>query len=350
MRSLLIIASSILCISCQKNIDGKKSAEKPKGTKVAQQDKTLTEIEVILENLLIDDKYITMEGPKRLKSRHVPTLDKTLWVKAYKSRVYKAGTYQEQMDYQCHSDVLMAPRSGMIEYNRHRLSLSPGLSEIEFPEGFGYPIGLDNNQVRFNARLKNLTKENPNELLDVRSWLAFYTEKQAKELGLKELNVFTPHVLCAMDTKVKSTISTNCKPVVVQGALNNPEVGRVTSVFFVPPGKHIYKTSYSKNKFPYWAIKKPATVHYIWMHVHPFAESIELRDKTTGKTLFKGNVKMRGGSVPLIDHADHYSSKVGFWVFPDHEYELIGTYNNPTDGDVDAMASLYLFFHEKASN
>ena len=34
-------------------------------------------------------------------------------------------------------------------------------------------------------------------------------------------------------------------------------------------------------------------------------------------------------------------------MYVDHEYELVSVYNNTTPEDVDAMAAMYLFLHNK---
>jgi hypothetical protein len=40
---------------------------------------------------------------------------------------------------------------------------------------------------------------------------------------------------------------------------------------------------------------------------------------------------------------DSYSSTTGIPVYADHEYELETTYDNPTAGNIDAMAVMRIF-------
>ena len=40
-----------------------------------------------------------------------------------------------------------------------------------------------------------------------------------------------------------------------------------------------------------------------------------------------------------------YSDVEGFRMLKDHHYEIEAHYNNTTDHDIDAMASIYLYYH-----
>ena len=62
------------------------------------------------------------------------------------------------------------------------------------------------------------------------------------------------------------------------------------------------------------------------------AESLELRDLTTGETVFKS--RARGPLMQIgLEHVEHYSSESGIQVFKDHQYELVSVYDK--DGIVD---------------
>ncbi len=88
------------------------------------------------------------------------------------------------------------------------------------------------------------------------------------------------------------------------------------------------------------------SVHYIGVHLHPFAESLELRDLTTGKTVFKSEVRGPRERVG-IEHVEYFSSPEGISVFEGHEYELVSPYNNSTEVDQDSMAVMFLYLLEK---
>src|SRR5206468_6247721 len=104
---------------------------------------------------------------------------------------------------------------------------------------------------------------------------------------------------------------------------------RSTGHWIVPPGRQVIA---QKVEMP---VAQDTTVHYIWMHVHPYAESIELRDLTAGRTLFKGRVTNDAHRAAVLG-TDGYSDTSGMPVFRDHRYELVTVYKNTSGHDVDA--------------
>ena len=82
------------------------------------------------------------------------------------------------------------------------------------------------------------------------------------------------------------------------------------------------------------------------MHVHPFARGMELRDLTTGTTIFRLNSQDWPDRVGVA-YVEEFKSIEGIPVQRDHRYELSAEYDNPLDSETDAMAILYLYFLEK---
>jgi hypothetical protein len=78
------------------------------------------------------------------------------------------------------------------------------------------------------------------------------------------------------------------------------------------------------------------------MHIHPFAESMAIWDKTANRLVWKGNVENDPDKARVL-HTDHYSSETGFLLFQDHNYELISVYDNPTPDEHIAMAMLWIY-------
>ena len=74
----------------------------------------------------------------------------------------------------------------------------------------------------------------------------------------------------------------------------------------------------------------------------PFAESLELRDLTTGESLFKSST--RGPVMQIgLDYVEHFSSESGIAVFKDHQYELVSVYDNTSSEEQDSMAIMFLY-------
>ena len=88
------------------------------------------------------------------------------------------------------------------------------------------------------------------------------------------------------------------------------------------------------------------TIHYISVHLHPFAESLELRDLTTGKSVFKSMATNSTGSIGL-DHVEFYSGTEGIPLYKDHEYTLISVYDNDSGEQQDAMAVMFLYMRDQ---
>ena len=82
------------------------------------------------------------------------------------------------------------------------------------------------------------------------------------------------------------------------------------------------------------------------MHVHPYCESVELRDLSTQSTLFKLRVH-RNGASPNPTAVEHFNDVKGLPMFKDHRYELVSVYNNDSEKTQDAMVNMFLFLHDK---
>ena len=94
------------------------------------------------------------------------------------------------------------------------------------------------------------------------------------------------------------------------------------------------------------ALPFDTTVHYIRPYLQPFGESLELRDLTTGTTLFTSRSTLRPDQLGIA-HIDTFSSEDGIPVYKDHDYELVSTYDNPTAAAVPARASMRLYLLDK---
>ena len=106
----------------------------------------------------------------------------------------------------------------------------------------------------------------------------------------------------------------------------------------MPPGREENHTRVTSMM----NLPRDTQVHYIAVHLHPFAESLELRDITTGKTVYKAVARQTAGRVGLAD-VQSYSSEEGMPLYKGHEYELISKYNNTSGVDQDSMATMMLY-------
>jgi hypothetical protein len=117
---------------------------------------------------------------------------------------------------------------------------------------------------------------------------------------------------------------------------------RFTGHWVVEPGRHEYRTLVTD------LINLPfdTTIHFIAVHLHPFSESVELRDVTKDQSVFKSNTRNYTDRIGL-EHMDYYSSVEGLPLYKSHEYELVSGYNNTTTVEQDSMASMFFYVVDK---
>src|SRR4029077_43289 len=112
--------------------------------------------------------------------------------------------------------------------------------------------------------------------------------------------------------------------------------------WIVKPGREENHTLVTKLlDLPY-----DTTLHYVAVHLHPFAESVELRDLTGGTTVFKSNARQVPDRVGLAE-VEYLSSAEGIPLYKDHQYEVTSVYDNTSGVDQDAMATMFLYLAVK---
>src|SRR5438093_591446 len=117
----------------------------------------------------------------------------------------------------------------------------------------------------------------------------------------------------------------------------DPKGHHMTGHWVVPPGKQVNTSDAT------WFMNLPydSKLHYAAVHLHPFAQSLTLRDATSGTDIFKAQTQNPKNRVGL-DRVDNFVSLDGVPMYKDHKYELISVYNNPTKQNADSMASMFM--------
>jgi len=194
--------------------------------------------------------------------------------------------------------------------------------------------------VRMQTKVHTIAADQPGaptKALFRRALYVLQPQGESADMGpARTANTATQHVGagCAELSKVNLPEgSTVVKP--GKGQMNH---------WIVPPGHHIYKTEIT----PQLNLPFNTTIHYATIHVHPFARGMELRDLTTGTTIFRLNSQDWPDRVGVA-HVDEFKSIEGIPILRDHRYELRAEYDNTSDSQTDAMAILYLYLLEKAS-
>ncbi len=289
---------------------------------------------VLFKNILIDRIYPSMGGPW---SRAYVPMDlpgakpSHIWITRYKAEVLNSSTGKPAQEFMCHTklDLDGGPQAPATIRGVHsQFVISQGQNEAAFPKGYGLRVeSHPERKIDLNIMVLNNNESQEKYYVNFKATVDYVDDKTAKKKKMISLFERGTSVVCPL---------TQCENASYSGAGTT-----ATGHWMVPPGRQEVRTAVSALT-PY-----DTTVHYMMMHLHPYAESMELRNLTTGKTLWKGYAKNDGAKAILLT-TDHFSSRQGLPIFKDHHYEIVSVYHNTTSQPVDAMASLWMYFKEKS--
>ncbi|MEO1334273.1 MAG: hypothetical protein AAFV29_01460, partial [Myxococcota bacterium] len=311
--------------------------------------------EVLSPVYRVDKKYRSMMGPQ--SSTEVQLSDaqgqELLWITGYEATMVGAdGRSPQAQEFMCHSNLDLDPVRHRRAMSAERgisgrlFTLSQGQFQIQFPEGFGIPI-LSSEALTLTTQVLNLNHDPAN--FDVRHRVQIKYRRQselAQPMGpLFQKSVYGLALLEGKDGHYGHDPGTmngqGCleKDNASDHEYKDPYGRRFTGHWVVKPGREVNRTPVTKLlSLPY-----DARVHYIAVHLHPFAQSLTLIDKTTKKTVFASRAENFEKKIGL-KRVDYFSSKEGILMPKDHEYELISVYENTTAEPQDSMAVMYMYF------
>jgi hypothetical protein len=308
----------------------------------------------------VDRIYKSMTGPW---SKQEVQLGET----AEPELVWITGAHVEMVDrdarkpmpelFMCHAnlDLNVAKHQAVLggrEFPDGRMfTLSQGQLEVKFPAGFGIPV-MSNETLDLTTQVLNLNYKDAKFQVRHHVTLDFIRDRDVQQpmkplyqggvFGLKALSEHEMAYDASESVMLGDEKCTSCclpGKKAVDWAEGLDRFGRkFTGHWVVKPGREINHTLATTM----FNLDQDTTIHYIAVHMHPFAESLELRDLTTGETLFKSLVRNYEDQIGLA-HVDHLSSDEGVPVFADHEYEIVSTYNNTSGEDQDSMAVMYVY-------
>ena len=287
-----------------------------------------------------------------------------LWITAVRSDIVGAdGETPESAEYFCHSvlarhgkappeRVRQLRKLGLSVQDRKMFTLVQGLNEIRFPRGFGIPV-FSNDQFDVLAMAMNPKEREQPVHVGVDSRIEYLRaselDQEMKPLFLVPLVLMVPRETASADHSTHhhggddtclDTDSAEHVVTSVEGSVpESHESATHTGHWYVPPGRHTYRQRLAPLRH---RIQFDTNVHYIASHLHPFGESLELIDLTTGDTVFKAVARNFPNRV-AVENITHYSSREGLAIDRTHEHELVAVYNNTTDQDIDSMAVMYLY-------
>lgn len=322
-----------------------------------------TQLDVLSPVYKVDRIYRSMTGPwtttkLRLVDGPQPEL---LWITGCRVEMVDEQASRRMPDqFMCHVNLDLDMERhqqlfGTQEYRDSRLfTLSQGQLEVHFPEGFGVPVRSDE-ELSMNTQVLNLNW--PDQTFLVRHHVTvdfvrdsdlarpFQPLMECGVVGLVSLEgrevAYDANELLLPHGKCPSCCVPGTKAVEWAEGLDR-FARRFSNHWVVPPGRHEYRTRATSTL----NLTSDTTIHFIAVHVHPFAESLELRDLTTGELIFKSLARPLIEGVGL-EHVDFLSSPEGIPVQQGHEYELLTTYNNTSNQDQDSMAVMYTYVVDK---
>jgi hypothetical protein len=288
----------------------------------------------------------SMFGPSDIQSARIGTAHRheLLWLRGLKT-IVSGSDIPSAMKNLCHTSISYHPQNnrksrilaGMLEPSPQMLVLFPGVSHVRFPDGFGMPF-LADERVEIGSMVFNRDPEMKPASLVVTDTIEYVAERNVKRtmhpLFLTQINQTLP----AKGAAEAGGCSTNHGRD-AQVAPAREGFGGEVDHWVVPPGHHVYRRKLGENGL---ALPFDSRVHYIHVHLHPYARSIELRDLTEHKTVFKSLAHLDKKGVN-IERSDILSSTRGLPVYVDHDYEMTSVYDNTSGESVDAMAIMYLY-------
>jgi hypothetical protein len=311
------------------------------------------EYKMISPDFYIDGIYKSMEGPKSSNYVQLSQDSTLLWITGFHVKALDSKTGKQiSDDFICHTNIdfndvkyysnfHLEDRIG-TQYPR-MTSLSHGLENFEFPKGYGVPM-KGNDLLYVTTQSLNHNLPDANYLIKHEVNIEYLKNNTAiKPLSSKTVFIQLPYdkvdpYKCPIDPGKDF-----CIPVETKNHSYEDGKGNVLSGHWViPSGKNTYRSSIDTQL----QLQDSLRLHAAAIHVHPFATSITLFDKTTHSPVFISRMINHKDKIGL-SNIEPFSSEAGVWLYKKHEYELILEVNNTTKVTQDMMGSMFLFFYDK---
>ncbi len=310
----------------------------------------------------IDRKYRSMEGPSSVQKVYVgnSSQPELLWITGVRTEmVAEDGTTPQLPELMCHVNVDLDANYHEALFDLPRptatrlMTLSQGMLAAKLPTGFGFPIASNEPLLLFTQVL-NHNIEHPNNL-KVRHRVTFEYLRDADltrpmkalfNLGASGVVQLTdnPLALTSMSAPTTEHHGASCligmrapQAAASSADYHDPSGRHMTGHWIVPPGRQTNASDIT------WFLRLPfdTRLHYAAVHLHPFAESLSVRDVTTGSIVLTSHATNPKKGIGLT-HVETLTSVEGVAMYKDHQYELISVYNNTTASNADSMASVFL--------
>ena len=303
--------------------------------------------------LLVDDIYQSMDGPQAFIYLDInPNTTKMKWITGFKAEVIQNGTKTHNNDLLCHTNIdyydaihyknLKIPKRINIVYPRLG-TLSNGTNELNFPDGFGFPVASDDKFIVASRTLNHNIKD---AFFKVKHHIDFKTEdgdKPLKPLIPKALVMLQDYDKENPDNPDLSKDPNLCTPLDLKVHTYEDNKGVILSSHWVLPSgnqQYEYEVTYQLN------LKEDTRIHAMAAHLHPHSQSFSLYDMTEEKVVYTFECENYDDKIGL-KNVPTYSSSEGIALYADHKYKLILITNNTSSDKRDMMAVLYAYVYDR---
>lgn len=307
---------------------------------------------MISPEFYIDGIYKSMEGPKSSNYVQLSQDSTSLWLIGFHVKALDSKTMKYiSNDFICHTNVDFNDVKYYSSFNLEdrigkqyprMTSLSHGMENFSFPEGYGVPM-------KGNEFLYVTTQSLNHNLPDANFWIRhevdinYSTAKDLKPLMSRTAFIMLPYDKSDPYKSPLDPGTNQCIPVETKNhSYDDGKGNKLSGHWIIPVGKHTYQSSVNNQL----QISDSLRLHAAAIHVHPFATKISLFDKTENKTIFISNITNHQNKIGLTK-IDPFSSVDGIWLYKKHDYQIILEVNNTTKVDQDMMGSMFLFFYDK---
>jgi hypothetical protein len=335
---------------------------------------------VVTESYVLDKKYASMAGPS--STMDVRLLDtpepEILWITGIEGRIVDADDVGKEMPPEliCHANVDIDARRHRLmlgfhndlspKFNARYFTLAQGQTSIQFPDGFGMPVRSDESLALWTQVL------NPYDKFigaHIKQEITFtFIRDSERTAPITPLRFTAVQARVALDdvpayyslashedrfmpitgAAVEGFPQVQQGEAAADGAMTDEEGHRHTMVdglgrkyaahYIVPPGRNENRTVINSLM----GLNSDLRIHYVSAHLHPYATSIEIRDMTTGDSVFQADVESSADGKALTK-IHNYVSEEPITLRADHDYELISIYENTSEQDVTAMSVLHFY-------
>jgi len=320
-------------------------------------DKELYENKVVFTTptFVISNIYESMEGPKSDQYLAIDnSTEELLWLTSFKTEAFLSDeSTRIPNDFVCHTNFEYRDAE---HYNRWNLterinkqypritSISNGIEAFELPEGFGFPV-FSNERIFLNAQAlnHNVTDSIFNIKHKIEIGFIKHGEKPLKALQPKSLYMILPFDINNPFVGPTDKLPNACIPVETKLHTYYDDKGNPLSGHWLfSPGRHHFSFNATKQL----SIKDSIRLHQITSHLHPFAERLQLVDKTTNTVIYNCESENFEDKIGL-KNTPTFTSTEGIWLYENREYEMMLEVNNTTNTDQEMMASMAIFYNDE---